>query len=93
MSAAASRRRGRVALVMASMALTAMRREEDADLWELRDECRENPKNLPLRISLGDLLMERGDPRAALDVYREALRMKPPVVADSHSARRRSCRR
>ena len=23
------------------MALTAMRREEDADLWELRDECRE----------------------------------------------------
>lgn len=60
-----------------STALTATRREEDADLWELRDDCRENPKNLPLRLSLGDLLMDRGDPRAALDVYREALRTKP----------------
>ena len=88
---------------MASYALTATRRDEDAELWELRvsprrknaprrargrtreadacaprrDECREKPKNLPLRLSLGDLLMERGDPRGALDVYRAAVRMKP----------------
>lgn len=61
----------------ATTTLTAPKRDEDADLWEMRDECRAKPKNLPLRLSLGDLLMERGDPRSALDVYREALRMKP----------------
>lgn len=51
--------------------------DDDAHLEELRGACRERPKHLPSRLELGDLLMARGDAEAALEVYEEALRLKP----------------
>ena len=57
--------------------------DDDDDEASLRDEleearalCRSAPKNLPQRLALGDLLLERY-PREALEVYREAVRLKP----------------
>lgn len=47
------------------------------DIASLRRECEENPKHLPSRLELGDLLMEQGDFAAALEVYSEAVELKP----------------
>lgn len=63
------------------LSLTRMARVEDeesnSELERLRLECRERPKHLPSRLALGDFLLELGDVTAALNVYQEALRLKP----------------
>lgn len=51
--------------------------ESDIELERLRQECRERPKHLPSRLALGDYLLELGNVTAALNVYQEALRLKP----------------
>mmetsp|Transcript_11079 Transcript_11079/g.15258 ORF Transcript_11079/g.15258 Transcript_11079/m.15258 type:complete len:244 (+) Transcript_11079:1167-1898(+) len=51
--------------------------EEDEEIRKIREECREKPRHVPLRITLGDALLERGQTEKALAVYQEALRIKP----------------
>lgn len=43
----------------------------------LRKECELNPRHLPSRLELGDLLMEEGEFDAAHCVYAEAVSLKP----------------
>ncbi|KAJ8602160.1 hypothetical protein CTAYLR_003513 [Chrysophaeum taylorii] len=59
----------------------------EAEIDDLRAQCRANPKHLPLRLELGDLLLGRGDPRGALEVYREALRLKPSYTKAQRKVR------